>query len=372
MVEFNPGSQEFRDDRSGVFRAMRDETPVYQSPDGTFVALSRYDDVIAAALDWETYSSAQFGENPPLEILNLFDPPVHSDLKARLSAAYSPQRILALEPEIRSRAQSLIEEMKANDSGDLIHQFIRPLMTSVMGLLLGMTDEQIALCQRLTDATLLTGPDVNQFAPLIQDIVAHHQGGAGDDLMTALLSLEGEGAEALSESALLGFCWGIILGNNCTAMDSIANGIGLLAQSPNQWRELAADPSLIPQAFEEMMRCEPPTHNSPRVTTKEVELHGVTIPAGTSVLLMWGAANLDERKFENPDRFDIHRQGEHQLSLGWGTHLCIGDALARLEARVVFEELVAAFPEVTVAGTPERIPSAWQWGFETLVLEFTR
>ena len=139
---------------------MRDETPVYQSPDGTFVALSRYDDVIAAALDWETYSSAQFGENPPLEILNLFDPPVHVDLKARLSAAYSPQRILALEPEIRSIAQSLIEEMKANDSGDLIHQFIRPLTTSVMGLLLGMTDEQIALCQRLTDATLLTGPEI--------------------------------------------------------------------------------------------------------------------------------------------------------------------------------------------------------------------
>ena len=368
MVEFSPNSETFRADRTGVFRSMRDETPVYRSPDGAFVALSRYDDVVAAALDWETFSSALLGQHPPLEILNLFDPPAHIDLREHLSRAYSPQRILALEPEIRRIARSLLDELKSSSSGDFIAQFMRPLTTRVMGTLLGFSDAQAATCQTLTDAALSTGADVNQFAPLIQELVADHRATPKDDLLSALLSLGNDGGEALSESAVLGFCFGIIVGNNCTAMNSIANGIGLLADHPEQWRALAGDPSLIPRAFEEMMRCAPPTHSSQRVTTKEIELHGVTVPAGTSVVLLWGAASLDERTFEDPDRFDIHRQGEHHLALGWGRHFCIGDALARLEARVVFEELSVAFPQVAVIGTSERIPSAWQWGFKALNL----
>ena len=370
MIEFDATSDEFLADRTGVFRAMRDETPVYRSPDGTSMRLSRHDDVVAAALDWETFSSAILGENPPLEILNLLDPSPHTDLRGNLSLAYSPQRILALEPEIRSIARSLIKELKANDSGDIIRQFARPFTTRVMGLLLGFSDEQAALCQNLTDAALLSNDGIAPFTALIQELVADHRANPKDDLMSALLSLGDAEGVALSESALLAFCWGIILGNNCTTMDSIANGIYLLAQSPPQWQELADDPSLIPQAFEEMMRCGPPTHSSERVTTKEVELHGVKIPAGTLIYLMWGAASLDERKFDNPDRFDIHRQGGHHLALGWGHHLCIGAALARLEAQVGFEELLVAFPRVAIVGKPERIPSAWQWGLESLILEF--
>jgi len=370
MMDFDATSDEFLADRTEVFRAMRDETPVYRSPDGTSMRLSRYDDVVAAALDWETFSSAILGENPPLEILNLLDPSPHTDLRGNLSLAYSPQRILALEPEIRSIARSLIKELKANDSGDIVRQFTRPFTTRVMGLLLGFSDEQVALCQNLTDAALLSNDGIAPFTALIQELVADHRANPKDDLMSALLSLGDAEDVALSESALLAFCWGIILGNNCTTMDSIANGIYLLAQSPPQWQELADDPSLIPQAFEEMMRCGPPTHSSERVTTKEVELHGVKIPAGTLIYLMWGAASLDERKFDNPDRFDIHRQGGHHLALGWGHHLCIGAALARLEAQVGFEELLVAFPRVAIVGKPERIPSAWQWGLESLILEF--
>ena len=370
MIEFDATSDEFLADRTGVFRAMRDETPVYRSPDGASMRLSRYDDVVTAALDWETFSSAILGENPPLEILNLLDPSPHTDLRGNLSLAYSPHRILALEPEIRSIAQLLIEELKANDSGDIIRQFTRPFTTRVMGLLLGFSDEQAALCQNLTDAALLSNDGIAPFTALIQELVADHRAHPKDDLMSAWLSLGDAEGVALSESALLAFCWGIILGNNCTTMDSIANGIYLLAQSPTQWQELADDPSLIPQAFEEMMRCGPPTHSSERVTTKEVELHGVKIPTGTLIYLMWGAASLDERKFDNPDRFDIHRQGGHHLALGWGHHLCIGAALARLEAQVGFEELLAAFPRVAIVGKPERIPSAWQWGLESLILAF--
>lgn len=121
MIEFDATSDEFLADRTGVFRAMRDETPVYRSPDGTSMRLTRYDDVVTAALDWETFSSAILGENPPLEILNLLDPSPHTDLRGNLSLSYSPHRILALEPEIRSIAQLLIEELKSSNSADIIH-----------------------------------------------------------------------------------------------------------------------------------------------------------------------------------------------------------------------------------------------------------
>jgi cytochrome P450 len=316
------------------------------------------------------FSSELLGDAPPLELLNLFDPPAHTDLKANISRAYSPQRVLALEPDIRTITRSLIEELKQEDASDLVRHFVRPLTTRVMGRLLGFTDDQSARCQILTDAALRSNEGISPFLPLIQEIVADHRTAHRDDLMSALLTQGGISGSSISEDAVLAFCWGIILGNNCTTMNSIANGIYLLAQSPEQWQQIAKNPSLIPQAFEEMMRCEPPTHSSDRVTTKEVALDGISIPERTPVRLMWGAANLDERAFEHPDRFDIHREGVHHVALGWGTHHCIGAALAQLEARVAFEELIAAFPRVAVLGKPERIPSDWQWGFEALLLEF--
>jgi cytochrome P450 len=130
------------------------------------------------------------------------------------------------------------------------------------------------------------------------------------------------------------------------------------------------DPGLLPQAIEEMLRREPPTQTSARQTTHDVELHGVVIPADTRVLLVWGAANLDERAFDEPDTFDVHRVADRHLSLGHGAQFCMGAALARLEARVAFEELLACMPEFQVVDEPERIRSAWAWGFESLRLEF--
>ena len=119
-----------------------------------------------------------------------------------------------------------------------------------------------------------------------------------------------------------------------------------------------------------MLRREPPTQTSARQSTREIELHGERIPADSRVVLHWGAANLDEREFDRPEVFDIHRRAERHLSLGHGAHFCMGAALARLEARIAFEELLARLPEFTVTEPPERIRSAWAWGFESLHLEF--
>ena len=148
------------------------------------------------------------------------------------------------------------------------------------------------------------------------------------------------------------------------------NGMELLARHPDQRAELVADLDLLPAAIEEMLRREPPTQTSARQTTRDVSLHGVTVPADTRVLLMWGAANLDEREFADPDAFDIHRNADRHLSLGQGAHFCMGSAVARLEARVAFEELLACMPDFGVVGSLERIRSSWAWGFESLKVDF--
>ena len=133
---------------------------------------------------------------------------------------------------------------------------------------------------------------------------------------------------------------------------------------------LVANPSLIPSAIDEMLRHSAPTQNSWRQSTRDITLHGVTIPADMRVILLWGAANHDEREFTDPERFDIHRAPERHLSFGHGTHFCMGAALARLESRVAFEEILAAIPEYRVVERSERILSTWAWGYESLRLEF--
>ncbi|CAB4992345.1 unannotated protein [freshwater metagenome] len=184
--------------------------------------------------------------------------------------------------------------------------------------------------------------------------------------MSALLAIDSQGTDALSEVELLEYLLRFNNGNAITACASIGNGVELLARHPEQRAELVADPSLIPNAYEEMQRREGPTHDSTRVTTKEVAVAGVTLPANTPLRLRWGAANLDERQFQDPERFDIHRDTSDQLALSIGEHFCYGAYLARLEARVFFEELLKAIPDFTPAGPPVRVKSVWSWAFESI------
>jgi cytochrome P450 len=152
--------------------------------------------------------------------------------------------------------------------------------------------------------------------------------------------------------------------------NAIGNGMALLGAHPAQRDDLAGNPALTAQAFEEMMRCEPPTHDQVRLLTHDVTLHGVTMPAGAVVRLVWAAANRDERAIDEPERFDIHRTPSRQLSFGHGIHACIGAALARLEARVLIEELLAAAPDYEIVEVGPRIQSNWIWGHESLTVSF--
>ena len=160
------------------------------------------------------------------------------------------------------------------------------------------------------------------------------------------------------------------MGGNDTTTNLIGNGIETLCRHPDQRAELVADPALIPGAVEEILRAESPTQSLSRATTRDAVLEHGVIPEGKRVLLVWGAANLDEREFADPERFDIHRNAGRHLALGYGPHFCLGAALARLEAKVAFEEFLSRIPVYDVAAPPERLVSITFYGWETLPICF--
>ena len=187
--------------------------------------------------------------------------------------------------------------------------------------------------------------------------------------MSALLEAEIAG-EALSEQEILGFCYQLIVAGNDTTTSLIGNGIALLARHPDQRALLAREPGRIPQAVEEMLRFESPAQALPRCASRDIELHGGHIPKGARVLLVWAAANRDEREFEAPERFDVERGIRRHLAFGHGIHFCLGASLARLEARVAFEELLARAPEYTLCADPEWIASRWARAHPRIQVEF--
>jgi cytochrome P450 len=186
--------------------------------------------------------------------------------------------------------------------------------------------------------------------------------------MSALLAAEVDG-QKLSHQELLGFCFNLVIGGTDTTMNLIGSGTVDLASEPEQRRELARDPDRIPDAIEEMLRFESPTQTLPRRPTRDVELHGVTIPADSRLLVCYGAANHDERIFEDPEKFDFSKKRKRHLAFGLGAHHCLGAALARLEARVAFEELLERHPNYVVHDDSGWVTSRWARSHASIDIE---
>jgi cytochrome P450 len=281
-----------------------------------------------------------------------------------------------LEPRLREIARSLTAAFAERGSCDIIGEFAAPFPSRVMGELMGIPDELLDECRKITDAVMrIEAPEgnaspVERADALFGELITARRRRPGSDLISALLAVGNDGGEPLSEEEILGFCFLLLIGGNDTTTNLIGNGMELLARHPDDRARLVAEPSLLPQAIDEMLRLDAPNQFNARQTTADVVLHDVTIPADTRVLLLWNAANLDEREFDDPLTFDIDRRPERHLSLGHGAHFCMGAALARLEARVAFEELLTCMPEFDVVATPERIRSVWAWGFESVPVEF--
>jgi cytochrome P450 len=348
-----------------VYRELRDRHPVYRHPERGFYALSRFEDVKWAAADPVAFSSeGTFVGSALLPMIVALDPPHHDRLRALVTRAFSPKRVAAIEPRVRAIADELLGALPAGEPVDLLPRFAWQLPSRVIGELIGIPGERQPAFLGWTEKLVgfdPTGADAQTpvFASIygeFAELLAERRAERRDDLMSALLDAEVDG-ERLSQEELLGFCFVLIVAGNDTTANLIANGVALLAEHPEQRRLLVEDPGRIPDAVEEMLRFESPAQQLPRRTTREVERHGVRIPARSEVRLVWGAANRDERQFPDPDRFDVLRRPRH-LALGHGTHFCLGANLARLEARIAFEELLARFPDYRLAGG-----APWQRSF---------
>jgi len=371
---YDPTTTRFQEEMHDVYRVLRDDWPVYVSPEGTYV-LSRFADVWGAVHDWRAFSSTCAEAEQLMPQMIYMDPPRHTALRALVSRAFTPRRVAGLEVRIREVARDLLEEIVASGACDLVRSFAAPLPSIVMADLIGVPSEHREDFRRWTEAFLeVTGPqDIAQRADniyrLFGDLLAERRRSPTDDLMSGLLEAEVDG-DRLSEEDLLGFCFLLLIAGNDTTTSLIGNGAELLARHPDQRSELVRNPDLIPGAVEEMVRIEAPTQALPRTSAAEVRLHGTTIPQGARVMLLWGSANLDEREFPRAERFDIHRHPTRHLGFGHGIHFCLGAHLARLEARVAFEELLRQIPDYRVAGQPARYVSNWARSWRLLPLEY--
>jgi cytochrome P450 len=372
-LRFDPYDPALHADPYPVYRRLRDEFPVHYSETHDFYTLSRWDDVLAALQDPDLYVSgrgiAVGVDMPPpgarmVPLLIMMDDPRHRQLRALVSRAFTPRRIAGLEPRIRKIARELLEAFAEEPEADLVRQFSGPLPTIVIAELLGVpASEQSWFKEKSTLVTQFDparpagvhpssarGPAV-ELGAYLSRVLEERRRRPRDDLLSALLAAEVEG-ERLGQEELLGFAFLLLIAGNETTTNLISNATLLLDLHRDQRERLVADPALIPGAVEEFLRYDPPVQGLARTTTRPVTLHGVTIPEERKVLLLFASANRDERRLRDPDRFDVTRDPNPHLAFGYGTHFCLGASLARLEARVAFEELLARLPDYRVRPGP--------------------
>lgn len=384
---FNPFSHVIHENPYPTYARLREEAPVYHNEEMGFWALSRFDDVIAAYRDWETYTSTggialEHGSVESSPSMIGLDPPLQTKLRKLVMRAFSPVRVGALEPRVRMLTTGFLDGFIEQGECDLIARFAALLPSDVISTLLGVPPEDHNSLRIWTE-TLMHREDgdpsippaageaaknlLASFAALIQEKRKH----PGDDLTSGLVQAELDG-ERLSDTDILGFCFLLISGGNETTEKLIANTVHQLARHPEQRARIVADPGLIPAAVEESLRFRSPTQYMARTTTREVKLHGETIPAGAKVALLIGAGNHDPRKFDRPDRFDIGRVIERHLAFGFGPHFCLGARLARLEARVALEEIHRRMPDYEVDEAGVSVVHAGNIaGLKTLPIRFT-
>jgi len=363
-LTYDPSDRELIKNPFSMFRRLREEAPLYHNEEQGFYALSRFDDVERALVDKDTYLSGRgvtLGmlkggfEIPPGTVL-FEDPPSHTVHRKLLSRMFTPKRVAELESKTRQFCVELLDPLVGCDGFDFIDDLGKHVPTRVISMLIGIPDQdRDGVRDRLGSFVLDSGGELlsgEMFAEYIDWRVDH----PSDDIMTQLLYAEFEDADGetrrLTREELLAYVNIVALAGNHTTRLLIGWMGKLLGDHADQRRLLVEDPSLIPNAVEESLRLEGPAAQSARYVAHDVELHGQTVPAGSHMALLMLSANHDDRRFDDPDRFDVRREIGQHLTFGFGPHYCLGAALARLEARVVLEEVLARFPdwEVDEAG----------------------
>lgn len=398
---YDPLDPGFLADPYPTYALLRDEDPVHHhrgtARTPSFWALSRFEDIWHAVREPGTFSSAsgmtffpdeigQLGLPPNLVML---DPPVHTRLRALIGRGFTPRQVTRLEDSIRGFARARLAEMaaraEAGEQVDLHRDYSATVPTYVLCELFGVPASDrvrfgpwIQQVTALQDQTLNGGglestgaaglTAVTELLGYFSDVIAARRSGGGhDDLIGALVDAELDG-ERLTDWDILGFCFVVTAGGSDTTAALISHTATALTEAPNERKLLLDDPTLIGPAMLEVLRLESSVQGLARTTTRDVTLHGVTIPAGEKVMMLYGSGNRDPREFgATADVLDVRRDAQRHLAFSSGPHFCIGSHLARLQARVAVEELLAAHPWIQVdarAGT--RHPSAFVRGWQSL------
>jgi cytochrome P450 len=378
-----------------LFKRLRHECPVHWSPsipdypdEAGYWSVTTADDIHTVSRDWQTYSSERGGVTLatsifPLELVQAMfigmDPPKHDRIKALFQAGFTPKRIAAHEEAIRSITVRVLDRLEGQETTELVNEVAQPIVSRVIGSFMGIPEEDDAIWARLMNATLgASDPDLNpggiegaaestvpEIFERCRRMIAARRENPSDDLTSVLVHAEIEGERLEEHEIVMGFFLLVAAGNDSTKA-TYASGMRALIENPDQRRLLLEDPSLIPSAVEESLRMFPAFAHFRRTATRDAELHGRRIREGDKVVMWYASSNRDESRYEEPDRFDIRRNPEHQAFGAGGRHFCLGAALARLELRILFEETLARYPEMSIAGRPRYTESAFLNQLKTL------
>ena len=357
-------TEAFHRDPFPTYRLLRDEHPVFHDEARGAYVLTRFADVRDAARDHARFSSAA-NRLEVFDRITRMDPPEHDVWRALLSAHFRPRRIATLEHDVRRLARELLADARARGGSlDVVHEYAAPIPSTMIGDLLGLDRVHHRRCHVLSEISIAGSSEEaaaanDEIYAMFEPLLAARRRAPADDLVSALLTATVDGA-SLTHEQLLGYLLHLVVAGNDTTANLIATGAVHLARDPHLRARLRAEPSATAAFVEEMLRFDGPVQMLFRTTVVPVELHGTTIPAGSVVELYWGAANRDERQFPDPDVLVLHRPELQHLGFGHGVHFCMGAHLARLEARVAFEELVAAAPDLAlVPGHVPEIKPGW-------------
>jgi cytochrome P450 len=386
-VYYDPYDVDIHADPFPTFRRLREEAPLYYNEAYDFYALSRFDDVERGFVDHGTFSSARGGVleaikadfRAPKGVFIMEDPPVHTAHRGVLSRVFTPKKMNALEPQIREYCAEVLDPLQGGDRFDFVADLGAKMPMRVIGMLLGIPEQDQEAIRLRANARLRTEPgkpveyrsrqftDDSQFGEYL-DWRAEQP---SDDLMTELLEVEFEDetgtVRRLTREEILTFVNVLASAGNETTNRLIGWTGKVLGDHPDQRRELAENRSLLANAIEELLRFEPPSINGCRSVAYDVELYGHLVPAGSAIMLLKGSANRDHRAFPpDGDVFDIHRTIGHHLTFGYGIHFCLGAALARLEGRVALDEVLDRFPDWEVDLEHAELDSSVVRGWKTL------
>jgi cytochrome P450 len=312
----------------------------------------------------------------------LMDPPRHDQLRALVSKAFTPRRIAALTSGIEDIADHLTAGLiQEAGPADFVADFAAVLPAMVIADLLGVPREDRTQFRQWSNALVQSDPTHGETAEglaaaaaiygYFTDVLADRRGQPRDDLMSALVGAEIDGKH-LDDDELLGFCLLLLIAGHETTSNLLANAAVVLADYRDTRHRLAGDETLLGPAVEELLRYDSPVQGLSRTLTRDLTLHGVTMSAGDSVLVLFGSANRDERVFADPDVFDIGRKPEHQVAFGRGIHFCLGASLARMEARIALRALLARLPNWEVdLGRAQRLRSGPIRGYLSLPISWS-